>query len=223
MPSSPARASPRAPWRWSMRPAPRRFTPRWARGIEASGGSAANTIAGLASLGGNGAYIGKLRDDQLGKIFAHDLASLGVAFKTPPLDKRPAHRALPDPGHARRAAHHEHLPRRLRRAGAGGRRRRSHRRGAGHVSRGLSVRSAARQGGLPQGGRARPRMPAARWRCRCPTPSASSATGAEFLDLVEKPRRHPVRQRARDLLALRNRAISSRRPSTSAAIARSRC
>ncbi|HXP12511.1 MAG TPA: adenosine kinase [Stellaceae bacterium] len=58
-------------------------------GIEASGGSAANTIAGLASLGGKGAYIGKLRDDQLGKIFAHDLASLGVAFKTPPLKSGP--------------------------------------------------------------------------------------------------------------------------------------
>ncbi len=58
-------------------------------GIEASGGSAANTIAGLASLGGKGAYIGKLQDDQLGRIFAHDLASLGVAFKTPPLKNGP--------------------------------------------------------------------------------------------------------------------------------------
>ena len=58
-------------------------------GIEASGGSAANTIAGLASLGGKGAYVGKLRDDELGAIFAHDLKSIGVAFKTPPLTSGP--------------------------------------------------------------------------------------------------------------------------------------
>jgi sugar/nucleoside kinase (ribokinase family) len=58
-------------------------------GIEASGGSAANTIAGLASLGGRGAYVGKLRDDELGAIFAHDLKSIGVEFKTPPLTSGP--------------------------------------------------------------------------------------------------------------------------------------
>jgi sugar/nucleoside kinase (ribokinase family) len=58
-------------------------------GIEASGGSAANTIAGLASLGGSGAYVGKLRDDELGAIFAHDLKSIGVAFNTPPLTSGP--------------------------------------------------------------------------------------------------------------------------------------
>ena len=53
-------------------------------GIECSGGSAANTIAALASLGGRGAFIGKVRDDQLGAIFAHDIRSLGVAFETAP-------------------------------------------------------------------------------------------------------------------------------------------
>jgi sugar/nucleoside kinase (ribokinase family) len=58
-------------------------------GIEASGGSAANTIAGIASLGGKGAYIGKLRDDELGEIFAHDLKAIGVAFQTPPLTSGP--------------------------------------------------------------------------------------------------------------------------------------
>jgi sugar/nucleoside kinase (ribokinase family) len=50
--------------------------------VEVSGGSAANTIAGLASLGGRGAFIGKVRDDQLGGIFRHDIVSLGVAFPT---------------------------------------------------------------------------------------------------------------------------------------------
>jgi sugar/nucleoside kinase (ribokinase family) len=52
-------------------------------GIECSGGSAANTIAGIAALGGRAAYIGKVRDDQLGEVFRHDLRSQGVAFDTP--------------------------------------------------------------------------------------------------------------------------------------------
>ncbi len=50
--------------------------------IECSGGSAANTIAGLASLGGNGAFVGKISDDQLGTIFQHDIRTLGVGFNT---------------------------------------------------------------------------------------------------------------------------------------------
>ena len=49
-------------------------------GIEASGGSAANTMAGLASLGGRAAYLGKVRDDQLGEVFMHDLRAAGVGF-----------------------------------------------------------------------------------------------------------------------------------------------
>lgn len=50
---------------------------------EASGGSAANTVAGLSSLGQKVAFIGQLGSDQLGEIFAHDIRSLGVAFDTP--------------------------------------------------------------------------------------------------------------------------------------------
>jgi sugar/nucleoside kinase (ribokinase family) len=53
-------------------------------GREASGGSAANTVAGLASLGLQAGFIGQLGDDQLGEIFAHDIRTLGVAFDTPP-------------------------------------------------------------------------------------------------------------------------------------------
>ena len=53
-------------------------------GVEISGGSAANTIAGLASFGGRGAFIGKVRDDQLGDVFAHDIRALGVRFDTRP-------------------------------------------------------------------------------------------------------------------------------------------
>lgn len=52
-------------------------------GREVSGGSAANTIAGIASLGGKAAYIGLVRDDQLGGIFRHDIRATGVAFDTP--------------------------------------------------------------------------------------------------------------------------------------------
>lgn len=55
-----------------------------APGIECSGGSAANTIAGVASLGGTAGFIGKVRDDQLGEVFAHDLRSIGVEFTTAP-------------------------------------------------------------------------------------------------------------------------------------------
>ena len=53
-------------------------------GVECSGGSAANTIAGLASLGGRGAFIGKVHDDTLGKVFSHDIRALGVTFQTLP-------------------------------------------------------------------------------------------------------------------------------------------
>ncbi len=63
---------------------------RMGSGIEMSGGSVANTIAGVASLGGSGAYIGKVRDDQLGAVFAHDLRSIGVRYETPPATRGPA-------------------------------------------------------------------------------------------------------------------------------------
>jgi sugar/nucleoside kinase (ribokinase family) len=49
---------------------------------EASGGSVANTVAGIASLGGRAGFIGKVRNDQLGGIFRHDIQSIGVFFDT---------------------------------------------------------------------------------------------------------------------------------------------
>ena len=54
-------------------------------GVERSGGSAANTAAGIAMLGGKVAFIGKVSDDQLGDVFAHDIRAVGVEFRTPPL------------------------------------------------------------------------------------------------------------------------------------------
>ncbi|MBM3951268.1 MAG: adenosine kinase [Rhodospirillales bacterium] len=56
-------------------------------GRECSGGSAANTIAALASIGGHYGFVGKVRDDQLGKVFAHDIRALGVAFETLPASR----------------------------------------------------------------------------------------------------------------------------------------
>lgn len=63
---------------------------RMGSGLEASGGSAANTIAGIASLGGKAAYIGKVADDLLGKVFAHDMRATGVRYDTQPLKDGPA-------------------------------------------------------------------------------------------------------------------------------------
>ena len=51
--------------------------------VEISGGSAANTIVGVASFGGRAHYVGKVRDDQLGEVFRHDLKSVGVYYTTP--------------------------------------------------------------------------------------------------------------------------------------------
>lgn len=59
-------------------------------GVEASGGSAANTIAGIASLGGRAAFVGKVKQDQLGEIFAHDVRALGVHFDTEPATDGPS-------------------------------------------------------------------------------------------------------------------------------------
>lgn len=58
--------------------------------LEMSGGSAANTVAGIAALGGCGAYIGKVKADQLGTVFRHDIRAAGVAFETPPAADGPA-------------------------------------------------------------------------------------------------------------------------------------
>ncbi len=52
---------------------------------ETSGGSAANTMAGVAALGGRAGFVGQVADDQLGEIFAHDIRALGVEFLTPPI------------------------------------------------------------------------------------------------------------------------------------------
>ena len=57
-----------------------------AAGVEASGGSAGNTVAGVGSFGGRAAYIGKVAPDTLGQVFSHDIRAAGVHFDTPVLD-----------------------------------------------------------------------------------------------------------------------------------------
>jgi adenosine kinase len=57
---------------------------------EMSGGSAANTIVGVASLGARAAYVGKVRDDQIGRLYTHDIRAAGVAFETKPAAGGPA-------------------------------------------------------------------------------------------------------------------------------------
>jgi sugar/nucleoside kinase (ribokinase family) len=54
---------------------------------EMSGGSAANSMAGVAAMGGSAAFIGQVAEDQLGMIFEHDMHALGVHFDTPPLPR----------------------------------------------------------------------------------------------------------------------------------------
>jgi sugar/nucleoside kinase (ribokinase family) len=57
---------------------------------EMSGGSAANTIVGVANLGARAAYVGKVKDDQIGRMYAHDIRAAGVAFDTRPAADGPA-------------------------------------------------------------------------------------------------------------------------------------
>jgi sugar/nucleoside kinase (ribokinase family) len=57
---------------------------------EVSGGSVANSMAAIAALGGRAAYIGRVKDDQLGAVFRHDMRAAGVTYRTPPTPDGPA-------------------------------------------------------------------------------------------------------------------------------------
>jgi len=60
-----------------------RLYARMSQARETSGGSAANTMAGVAALGGRAGFVGQIANDQLGEIFTHDIRALGVEFLTP--------------------------------------------------------------------------------------------------------------------------------------------
>ena len=64
------------------------------QGRETSGGSAANTVAGVAALGRKAGFVGQIADDELGEIFAHDIRSLGVEFETAAKSGNPTARCL---------------------------------------------------------------------------------------------------------------------------------
>jgi sugar/nucleoside kinase (ribokinase family) len=58
--------------------------------VEMSGGSAANTIVGVANLGARAVYVGKVKDDQIGRLYSHDIRAAGVSFETKPAVEGPA-------------------------------------------------------------------------------------------------------------------------------------
>jgi sugar/nucleoside kinase (ribokinase family) len=58
--------------------------------VEMSGGSAANTIVGIANLGAKAAYVGKVKDDQIGRLYSHDIRAADVVFETKPASDGPA-------------------------------------------------------------------------------------------------------------------------------------
>src|SRR3989442_15354830 len=58
--------------------------------VEMSGGSAANTIVGIANLGARAAYVGKVKDDQIGGLYTHDIRAAGIAFETSAATAGPA-------------------------------------------------------------------------------------------------------------------------------------
>ncbi len=158
-----------------------------------SGGSAANTMAGLASFGAKGKFIGKVKNDSLGQRFADDLKAAGVNFTTPMADTSLADRVLSHRRDARRPAQHEHVSRRLPRADAG-RHRPSEIGGRRFpLYRRLYVGRGASQGGDPQGHRRRQgrgtqrRLHPLRSVLRRPLPRRIPASD-------EDGHRHPVRQ-----------------------------
>ena len=106
---------------------------------EMSGGSVANTIAGFANLGGSAAYIGRVRNDQLGEIFVQRHAFPGRRRAHQPGEGRLADCPLPRTDQCRRATHDADLPRRLYRARRRRHYRRDRRQGAGNSTRRLCV------------------------------------------------------------------------------------
>ncbi len=145
--------------------------------VEASGGSAGNTAAGIASLGGRVGFVGRIRDDQLGDVFAHDIRSIGVDYRVPAATDGPATARCFIFITGGRPAHHEHLPRGVEPAVA--RRRRPGLRGVRPRSSTARATSGTCPTPRPRSPRAwtRPAPPGRRWRSRCRTRSASIATG----------------------------------------------
>ena len=148
---------------------------------EVAGGSAANTMAGLASLGGNGLFLGKVSDDRLGKVFANSMVGdRHHAFTTARSKSSASTAIVHDRGDAGRPAQHEHLLGACREMVAGRCGRRTGGRRPRPLYRRLSVGRGKGQAGLAQGhrggeGRGRAHRPVA---VRSASASAASATNS---------------------------------------------
>ena len=144
--------------------------------VEISGGSAANTLVGVASFGGSAAFIGRVADDELGAVFGHDIRAAGVEFRGQARVRRRAERSLPHHGHPRRPAHHEHLSR-ARRPSSG---RPTSTTSWSPARRCSTSRATSGTSPTPRPRTASPpaprTTPATGSRSRCPTRSASTAT-----------------------------------------------
>ena len=171
--------------------------------VEISGGSAANTAAGVASFGGKAGFIGKTATDQFGQVFRHDIRAAGVTFDTPPAgDGEPTGRSLilvtPD-GQRTMNTFLGVSPQ----LGSGEVDAAADPVGAHPLPGGLPVRPPRCQGRVPAGRRHRRQGRAAggahplRPVLRRPPPARVPGAGAQV-------RGHPVRQRDRDRLALRD-------------------
>ena len=154
--------------------------------VESSGGSAANTIVGVASFGGRAAFIGKVKDDELGRAFAHDIRAARVAFDVKPASDGPSTArcyimVTPDGERTMNTflgAAQDLTPADI--DEANGRQRR-----ASSISK--AICGTRRRPRKPSSRRRRSRTrPAGAWRSRCRIRSASTATAREFLDLIRK-------------------------------------
>ena len=194
------------------------------RASESSGGSAANTIAGIASLGRQGRLH---RQGGATTSSARSSPATCAAWASPTTRRRsragraPARCLILVTPDAQRTMNtflgasvefeaERHRPR-------------PDRGGAGDLSRGLSVRPADRQGGLPRAPPRSPTRPGASSPLSLRDPFCVERHRADFRDLVASSHRHPVRQRDRDLLALRDQGFRQRGRARCAASARSRC
>ena len=117
-----------------------------------SGGSAANTIAGVASFGARGAFVGKVKDDEVGRIFRHDITKAGVTFETKAAEDGPATArcyimVTPDGERTMNT-----FSRRRAESASERHRRKRYRRCRDHLSRRLSVGSEGRERSVPESG-----------------------------------------------------------------------
>ena len=143
-------------------------------GQESSGGSAATPAPSRPRSAPRVAYLGKVANDQLGNVFRHDMTRDRRALPLGAAVRRRADRAVPDRGHAGRAAHDEHLSRRLRRPSARptSTKRSSPTRPSPTSKAICSTRRRRRRRSAVR--RPRRTRPGGRSRCRCPTRSAST-------------------------------------------------